>query len=110
MRSLKIAACSPKITIISKNCRLKITIISKNCRLKITAISKNYDLKIPVRVRICACVRVRMIVRTPPDQDQDQDTGHDRNTRPEKRGTTNNAKKPAYICMIADNEKKYKKS
>ena len=46
--SLKIAVYAPKITI-----------ISKNCRLKITDISKNYGLKIPVRVRVrahvCAC-------------------------------------------------------
>ena len=46
--SLKIAVCAPKITI-----------ISKNCRLKITEWSKNYGLKIIVRAcmyaRVCAC-------------------------------------------------------
>ena len=46
--SLKIAVCVPKITI-----------ISKNCRLKITDISKNYRLKIAVRV----CIYARMYAR-----------------------------------------------
>ena len=86
--SLKIAVCVPKITI-----------ISKNCRLKITAEFKNYGLKIPVRVRIYARMsRVCMIVRTPPDTRP----AHQRNTRPPE--------KPAYIGKIADDEKKYKKS
>ena len=87
--SLKIAVCAPKITI-----------ISKNCRLKITDISKNYGLKIPVRVR--AYARARMFARA-----------HDCMTTQERRTRTNgkerNTEKPAYIGIFADNEKKYKK-
>ena len=42
------------------------------------------------------------------DQDQDQDTsGH---TTTGKGRNTGKAGKPEYICMIAGNEKKYKKS
>ena len=111
----------------SKNCRL----CSKNCRLKITVKSKNYGLKIPVRARMYARMYVRAYARasdcrqivirthdhdrhTSGAHDQDRHTTrtrtHDRNTRPpEKRGTPASGK-PEYICMIADDEKKYKKS
>ena len=110
--SLKIAVCVPKITIISKNCRLKITVESKNC-----------GLKIPVRVymcaRVCAYVCVCMIEgnRTH-DQDRHTSSTHPEHTTgtgpPEhtttgKERTTGKAEKPAYICMFAGNEKKHKK-
>ena len=101
--------------------RIKITIISKNCRLKITAESKNYDLKIPVRVRVYARIYARMyarasdcgqiIIRTH-DHDQHtngtQDTAGTHDNR--KREDSGKAEKPAYIGIIAGNEKKYKKS
>ena len=95
--SLKIAVCA-----------LKITIISKNCRLKITAESKNYYLKIPVRVCMCARMYARayecgqIAIRT---HDKDRHT----TSTPTEHKTTGKAGKPAYICMIAGNEKKYKK-
>ena len=98
-RSLKIAVCAPKIPI-----------ISKNCRLKITDISKNYGLKIPVRACMYARMYARMydygqiVIRT---HDHDQDTTGTRTTG--KGRNTGKAEKPAYICMIAHNEKKYKK-
>ena len=100
--SLKIAVCVPKITIISKNCRLKITIISKNYRLKITAISKNYGIKIIVRVSVYARTRVKV-----------RKTGHATTTgTPTEHTTTGkernagNTGKPVYIGIIAGNEKK----
>lgn len=91
--------------------------------LKITERSKNYGLKIPVRVRIYArvyalvydCGQIAIMTRNQ-DQDQDQDTehhrntGHDRNTTTGKGRNTGNKGKPEYICMIAGDEKKYKKS
>ena len=108
-RSLKIAVCV-----------LKITIISKNCRLKITEQSKNYYLKILVRARVYARVyRVRMIAGqhkrgehappehgTPPEQRGTQD--HDQHTT-EKERNTDKAGKPEYICIFAGTEKKLKK-
>ena len=87
--SLKIAVCAPKITAKSKNCRLKITIISKN-----------YGLKIPVRVRAC----VRMYARAYDCQDSTSDTRRTHDQRKREEG------KPAYRGIIADTEKKYKKS
>ena len=108
--SLKIAVCVPKITIISKNCRLKITIISKN-----------YRLKIPVRacVRVYACMTEENRTH---DHDQHTTGTHDHRKREERRqhGKTciymydfmrwkkykkslkkfGNMKKPPYLCAV----------
>ena len=54
------------------------------------------------------CMRVHMIVWTP--QDTRQRPAHQRNTRPEERGTQAKREICLYIGLIADNEKKYKKS
>ena len=94
--------CSLKIAV----CVLKITIISKNCRLKITAISKNYGLKIPVRACVCICAYVCAYVCACSHPDTRPRPAHDRNT---SAGKGRNTGKPAYIGMIADDEKKYKK-
>ena len=54
------------------------------------------------------CMRVRMIVRTPrAARVEHTPTEH---TTTEKDRNAGNTGKPEYICMIADNEKKYKKS
>ena len=74
-RSLKIAVCAPKITI-----------MSKNCRLKITDISKNYGLKIPVRVRMRVCMRVCACVCMCVCMIEENRT-HDRNTQPPEHKT-----------------------
>ena len=78
--SLKIAVCVPKITIISKSCRLKI----------------------PMRVRVYACMidenRTRDHNGTPTEYTT---TGKERNA--------GNTGKPAYICMISCAEKSIKK-
>ena len=74
---------------------LKITIESKNCRLKITEWSKNYGLKIP---------NSHQGTRPGPAHQRNTTTG---TPPPEKERNTG---KPEYICMIADDEKKYKKS
>ena len=98
--SLKIAVCVPKIPIGRKKIKIHI-------RLKITAKSKNYGLKIPVRVRMYArayeCGQIA--IRT---HDKDR---HTTSTRPEhtttgKERNTGNTGKPAYIGIIAGNEKK----
>ena len=53
------------------------------------------------------CMRVCMIVRIP--RVTRHTTGH--GTQPEHdHRKERNTEKPVYICMIADNEKKYKKS
>ena len=55
-------------------------------------------------------MRARMIVWTPQDTRPAHDRNtHRRNTTTGKGRNTGKAEKPAYICMIADNEKKYKK-
>ena len=95
--SLKIAVCAPKIPRGRK--KLKIPI-----RLKITIIYKNYGLKIPVRVRVYARIYARVY-------DCQDSIGHTTSTPTEHRTPTEKGGgKPAYICMITDNEKKYKKS
>ena len=68
--SLKIAVCAPKITI-----------ISKNCRLKITEWSKNYGLKIPVRVRVYVLVydSGQIVIRTPEEHDNRKKGGTQEN-------------------------------
>ena len=102
--SLKIAVCAPKIPIGRKKIKIPI-------RLKITIESKNYYLKIIARVRVYACMYARMYSNSHKDKDHDQDQDQDTNGTPppEKERNTGNAGKPEYICMIADNEKKYKK-
>ena len=65
-----------------------------------------------MRARACARMDARaydcgqIVIRT---HDQDQDQDQDQNTPPEKGGHKQSGK-PEYICMIAANEKKYKKS
>ena len=105
--SLKIAVCAPKIPIGRKKIKIPI-------RLKITIESKNYCLKILVRVRVYARMYARaydcgqIAIRT---YDHHRNTAHQRNTeRHRKREEHRQSGKPAYICMFAANEKKYKKS
>ena len=93
--SLKIAVCDPKITI-----------ISKNCRLKITDISKNYRLKIPVRARIYARMYARMYGNSHQDTGPEHRTPGDERKPPEKGGPR---KKPAYIGIFVATEKSIKK-
>ena len=106
--SLKIAVCAPKITIGRK--KLKIHI-----RLKITAESKNYYLKIPVRVCMCARMYARayecgqIAIRTHDKDQHTTGTGPPEHTTTGKERNTGKAEKPVYICLITDNEKKYKK-
>lgn len=109
--SIKIE-CPNKILLFIENlcfCSLKILGASKNYRLKITEWSKNYGLKIPVRVRVYARIYARVY-------DCQDSTGHTTRTRtptderkPPEKGGHRQSGKPAYICMIMDNEKKYKK-
>ena len=102
--SLKIAVCVPKITIESKNCRLKITIISKNYRLKIPV---RVYARIYARMYARASDCVQIIIRT---HDHDQHTtGTGPPDTPTEHKTTGKAEKPAYIVIIAGNEKNEKK-
>ena len=99
----------PKIPIGRK--KLKIPI-----RLKITEWSKNYGLKIPVRTRMYARMYARayecgqIVIRT---HDHDQlktstppDTAPTEHTTTGKERNAGNTGKPAYIGIIAGNEKK----
>ena len=52
-------------------------------------------------MRVCVCMRVRMIVRTPRAAQVEH--------APTEHKTTGKAEKPAYIGIIAGNEKSIKK-
>ena len=91
-------------------CSLKISGASKNYGLKITEWSKNYYLKILVRVRIYARVYARVYdCQDSTSNTRSTHTTGTRNTTGKERNTGNTGK-PAYICIFAHNEKKYKKS
>ena len=70
--------------------------------------SKNYGLKIPVRA--CMCTRVCVYACMIEEIEHTTKTGIPTEHRTTGKGrNTGKAEKPEYICMIAGNEKKYKK-